>query len=88
MEFLNEFEVGKRYVFDKDIYIEFMITSNIGYDSNNECEEYWTNCCNNKFIEIEDRRLGIIKIGESNYETIPEWCREVPSIRLLTENDL
>ena len=87
MEFLKEFDINKKYVFDKDIYIEYMNT--IGsYTGDNRFEEYWTDGCNNKEVSITNKDEGIIVIGQSGFKILPCWCREIPSIRLLTEEDM
>lgn len=87
MEFLNQFNLNKRYVFDKDIYTEYMASID-GYISDDESEDYWTNCCNNKEIKINTEEDGEIVSGSVIYAILPCWCREIPSIRLLTEEDM
>lgn len=87
MDFLTEFNPDKKYVFDKDIYMEYMMHLNF-YTDEKELEQLWISMCNNKQVEIKSELFGIIKIRDTEYEISPSWCREVPSIRLLTENDL
>ena len=87
MEFLNRFILDKRYVFDKDIYIEYMVSID-GYIGNNISEEYWINCCNNKEVQLLDEDEGEVHVKDVTYAIIPSWCREIPSIRLLTEKDM
>lgn len=83
MEFIDEFKPNKRYVFDKDIYIEYAMTID-AYTGEDSLEELWINKCHNQYVEIINERSGMI----GTYGMIPEWCREVPVIRLLTEADL
>lgn len=88
MEFIEKFELHKRYVFDKDIYIEYMLDAGLGYTGDNQAEEIWTDACNNKFVVVNNDRFACIKIDDCIYDIMPAWCREVPIIRVLTENDL
>lgn len=83
MEFINEFKPNKRYVFDKDVYIEYAMTVD-EYTGTDFAEELWINACHNKEIDVINERNATI----GSYGMVPEWCREIPTIRILTENDL
>lgn len=88
MEFIEKFESHKRYVFDKEIYIEHMLSIGEEYSGKEEAEELWTNNCNNKFVKVNNPSIGEIRIDEAIFGVAPQWCREVPSIRVLTEDYL
>lgn len=83
MEFLQEFDFNKKYVFDKDIYEEYMsIIGNDGADR--VSEKYWTDLCHNKEVQLISSSTG----KTEDFLVVPSWCREVASpIRLMNEND-
>lgn len=83
MEFIEEFLPHKRYVFDKDIYIEYAMKVDT-YTGDDPLEELWINKCHNQFVDILNERDGVI----GGYGMIPEWCREVPVIRVLTVDNI
>lgn len=90
MEFLNNFDMNKKYVFDREIYIEYMLNLD-EYSGDDKAEEYWINACNNKFVTLKDSQNGFISTNNNalgDYKVIPQWCREVPSIRLLQADEL
>ncbi len=83
MEFLNEFDFNKKYVFDKDLYKENMLTVK-EFIADKKFQDYWINLCDNKEVQIVSTKMGAVE----DYTVICEWCREIPTkIRLMNEND-
>lgn len=88
MKFLDEFLPNKRYVFDKDTYLEYMGDIYDEVYSPEEYEKVWLDKCDNLEVTVTSERMGHIQIGNSEYGIHVKWCREIPTIRLLTGEDI
>lgn len=70
-----KFEVGKRYVFSKELHRKIF-----GDDGAN-----WVKLCDGKEVEVEDDKDGVIRIKGREYLVSPRWCKEVKERQMLTD---
>lgn len=68
MEFVNEFKTGKKYYFDKKVYMKYHKLYEIP-----ETSKIWVSYCDKKIVEPIDNFDGKIDL----YGICPEWCKEV-----------
>lgn len=64
---LEKFEIGKEYVFRKELYLTFK-------QENDEIYA-WVDKINGKKVNVKDAYFGVA--GKREYNIIPAWCEEV-----------
>lgn len=66
--FLDKFEEGKKYVFDKATYETWSIQSHAKVHGNG-----WQNLIDGLIVDVNDEHDGDVGL----YSVAPEWCKEV-----------
>lgn len=80
---IDEFEDGKIYIFDMATYLQ----SN--EDDLDIIENYWVQECNQKIVNVIDKKQGCIVVNGTLFSIVPKWCKEkIYKARKLEISDL
>lgn len=71
--FLEKFEVGKRYRFNKELFIEHCKQDGDSEENIQFHLDAWADEIDNKFVNVIDENIG--EVGW--YNVTPRWCEEV-----------
>lgn len=72
---MKAFDLNKKYIFDKDIALQDK-TLALYYNSS-VISRLWVKECNKKEVVIVNKTNGRIKVRNTTYSIVPEWCKEV-----------
>jgi hypothetical protein len=71
---LNEFENGKRYIFDLE---SALIDKHLKVNYDNGHDKYWVDYCNGRLVNSFNKDTGRIGSPTQDYYILPKWCKEV-----------
>ena len=67
---INQFEDGKIYIFDMATYLVYN-------DENVDIiENCWIQECNQRTVNVIDKKQGCIVVDGTLFHIVPKWCKE------------